>query len=207
MGSTSGDPSSIQGRWHFGIPIYDKHLPAYSEHQAALIAYLHRLREADQGSVRSNQGGWHSSDDLHLKEEPLLNGVMVSLLQVASACIKDFEGAREFKDIRMVAAWANMNEKGDWNAPHEHLPCTWSGVFYVDAGDGKRDDKRDLGGQILFFDPMPMGKEWKRPPNVSYQPVTGTLLLFPSFLTHMVAPYKGERPRISIAFNLVVDRH
>jgi len=66
----------------------------------------------------------------------------------------------------------------------------------------------DIGqdGRIMFFDPMPLGREWKRPPYVSYMPETGTLLLFPSFLTHMVAPYAGDTPRISLAFNLAVER-
>ena len=107
----------------------------------------------------------------------------------------------------MVAAWANINYRGNWNAPHEHLPCTWSGVFYVDAGEPGRDSEAGaLDGQVLFFDPLPLGREWKRPPATGYQPVAGKMLLFPSFLTHMVAPYYGEKPRISIAFNMVVDR-
>ena len=199
--------NNIQGRWHFGVPIYEKTLNAHAEHKNAVITRIQGLREADIGVRRSNQGGWHSSDNLHLNDDPYLSALMVNLLKVASACIRDFEADRTFKDIRMVAAWANINQQGDWNAPHEHLPCTWSGVFYVDAGTPlTADDPKSLEGKILFFDPLPLGHEWKRPPNVSYTPQTGTMLLFPSYLTHMVAPYQGDRARISIAFNLIVDR-
>lgn len=198
---------SIKGRWHFGVPIYEKHLPAFMPHQRIVSQRIHELRDADTGVNRSNQGGWHSSDDLHLKPDEHLHTLMLSLLQLASACIRDFEGEREYQDIRMVASWANLNHKGDWNAPHEHLPCTWSGVFYVDAGEPlSAADPKSLEGKILFFDPLPLGKEWKRPPNIAYAPVSGTMLLFPSYLTHMVAPYQGEKARISIAFNLIVDR-
>jgi uncharacterized protein (TIGR02466 family) len=32
-------------------------------------------------------------------------------------------------------------------------------------------------------------------------PEAGTMILFPSWLVHAVMPYRGTRPRISIAFN------
>lgn len=207
MSDTATQPDAIQARWHFGIPIYEKHLPRFRDHQASVVQHLYRLKDGDSGVSRSNQGGWHSGDDLHLSDHDDTAWLVRRILQVATASIMDFEGDRQIKDVRMVAAWANINYKGDWNAPHEHLPCTWSGVFYVDAGEpASGDDARSLEGQILFFDPLPVGKEWKRPPTIGYTPESGTLLLFPSFLTHMVAPYFGERPRISLAFNLIVDR-
>jgi uncharacterized protein (TIGR02466 family) len=196
-----------QARWHFGVPIYEKKLPNFSVRSAAVVQQLYRLKDADKGVVRSNQGGWHSSDDLHLTEHPDCKWLIYRILQVSTNVIKNFEDGREFRDIRLVSAWANINYRGNWNAPHEHLPCTWSGVFYVDAGEQPEESPAGvLDGQILFFDPMPLGREWKRPPAISYKPVTGTMLIFPSFLTHMVAPYFGEKPRISIAFNLLVDR-
>lgn len=205
--SDSPKDNVIQGRWHFGVPIYEKHLPGFANHRDEAIRHLQALKSSGEGIRRSNQGGWHSGDDLHLSKDPVIHDLMVSVLQVATACIKDFEGDRDYRDVRMVGAWVNVNGQGDWNAPHEHLPCHWSGVFYVDAGEPvTTDDPDSLEGQILFFDPLPLGREWKRPPNVAYKPVTGTMLLFPSFLTHMVAPYRGSKPRISVAFNLVVDR-
>lgn len=197
----------VTARWHFGIPIYEKHLPNYAQRAASVTQYLYRLKEQDGGLTRSNQGGWHSSDNLHHTEHEDCKWLIHRILQLSTNIIKDFEGDRDYKSITMVSAWANINYQGHWNAPHEHLPCTWSGVFYVDAGElGKDSAEGALDGQVLFFDPLPLGTEWKRPPTIAYTPVSGTLLLFPSFLTHMVAPYYGEKPRISIAFNLVVDR-
>lgn len=205
--SHSSPDNVIQARWHFGVPIYDKALPRYAERKAHVIDKVQSLRAAAPGVNRSNQGGWHSGDQLHMTTDPELQPLVHGLLHVASACIRDFEGDREFRDIRMVSAWININGQGDWNAPHEHLPCTWSGVFYIDAGEPvSAADPSSLEGKILFFDPLPLGREWKRPPNVAYAPKTGSMLLFPSYLTHMVAPYQGQTPRISLAFNLIVDR-
>lgn len=204
---STGKPA-ITARWHFGVPIYERHLPRYSDHQAAITQHIYRLKDKDKGITRSNQGGWHSSDRLHLTRHEDSRWLILRLLDVASRCIKNFEGERPFKDIKMVSAWANINYQGHWNAPHEHLPCTWSGVFYIDAGEPLANvaEAEQLEGKILFFDPLPLGKEWKRPVNIAYTPATGTMLLFPSFLTHMVAPYFGDKPRISLAFNLLVER-
>jgi uncharacterized protein (TIGR02466 family) len=201
----AADP--IQARWHFGVPIYEKHLPRSLEKMPSIIQHIYRIKDRDTGITRSNQGGWHSGDRLHASKHEDTRWLIHRLLQVSTQCIKDFEGDRPIKDVRMVSAWANINYQGNWNAPHEHLPCTWSGVFYIDSGEPTTgDDERSLEGKVLFFDPMPLGREWKRPPNVGYRPVSGTMLLFPSFLTHMVAPYFGDKPRISLAFNLNVVR-
>lgn len=39
---------------------------------------------------------------------------------------------------------------------------------------------------------------------VHFRPEAGMLLLFPSWLTHTVNPYRGIRERISVAFNVRV---
>lgn len=201
---------AITARWHFGIPIYARHLPLFADHQAAIAEHIQQLQDIDkdQGIKRSNQGGWHSSDRLHLTQHEDTRWLILRLLEIASQCIRNFEGERPLQDIKMVAAWANINCRGQWNAPHEHLPCSWSEVFYVDAGEplADADDPEQLEGKIMFFDPLPLGDEWKRPVNINYTPITGAMLLFPAFLTHMVAPYFGDQPRISLAFNLLVER-
>ena len=106
----------------------------------------------------------------------------------------------------MLAAWANVNLQGAWNTPHMHLPAQWSGVFYVDLGD--MDASLPLGeqdGNILFFDPLQLGERFKRSPTHAMPPQAGGMLLFPAYLNHMVIPYAGKAPRISIAFNLSVE--
>lgn len=207
MTAESDFNKTIQRRVHFGIPIYEKKMPAYDARKDAIIARAKAMRNADTGVRRSNLGGWHSSDLLGVSNDDPLHPLLVTLLQISTACIRDFEEDRTFNDIHMTGAWININERGNWNTPHEHLPCSWSGVFYLDAGT-LDENAKEIGqdGRIMFFDPMPLGREWKRPPCISYTPDTGTMLLFPSFLTHMVAPYAGDTPRISLAFNLVVER-
>jgi hypothetical protein len=38
--------------------------------------------------------------------------------------------------------------------------------------------------------------------DVTFPPQPGLMVLFPSYVPHNVPPHRGDRPRISIAFNL-----
>jgi uncharacterized protein (TIGR02466 family) len=84
----------------------------------------------------------------------------------------------------------------------------WSGVYYVDAGDPPNAD-RPKSGAIEFLDPR-AGAEMMAAPGLpfgetkSFIPETGQMIVFPSWLKHMVHPYWGDNDRISIAFNIRV---
>jgi hypothetical protein len=81
----------------------------------------------------------------------------------------------------------------------------------VDAGDPSEER---LSGCIEFVDPRgssatmmaagetrPFFEELYHKDAVRHQPETGMLIFFPSYLVHMVHPYRGERPRIAISSN------
>ena len=195
--------NDIESTQLFGVPIFRKRFPAFFEHQIAIPNHILALRRRDCGLVRSNFGGWHSSEEFHLGDDDNVSWLMQRITDVCSRCVHQFEGNRTYGEIRMLAAWANVNTDGAWNAPHMHLPAQWSGVFYVDLGDMDTSlPLSDQNGSILFFDPLPLGERFKRPPTHAMAPEAGTMLLFPAYLNHMVTPYAGKAPRISIAFNL-----
>ena len=103
-----------------------------------------------------------------------------------------------------ITTWANVSRRGHYNRGHVHPGCTWSGVYYVDAGDADPSD-RDSGLLVLqhpivaatmtFFPGL-------TPDYHAFRPVSGLMVAFPSYLGHEVQPYGGDRPRISIAFNI-----
>ena len=100
-------------------------------------------------------------------------------------------------------AWANVNGPGDFNRFHTHPGSTWSGTYYVDPGAPADADE---GTSLHFFDPC-LGRantflQPVLPSRHSVRPVPGLMVLFPSYMPHMVFPHQGERERISIAFNL-----
>ena len=102
-----------------------------------------------------------------------------------------------------LRAWANVNGPGDFNRFHTHAGSTWSGTYYVDPG---APDDIEAGTPLHFFDPC-QGRantflQPLIPARYSVRPEPGMMVLFPSYMPHMVFPHRGERQRISIAFNL-----
>ncbi|WP_370977866.1 TIGR02466 family protein [Agaribacterium sp. ZY112] len=195
----------VQARWHFAIPIYDVVLDGFKTYQSELRAYFLSLAaKGDKGLTRSNLGGWHSDDQLHLSENSEVRWLMQNIMRISTACIRDFEKKPDQPaEPLMTNAWVNVNQAQDWNVPHTHIPSDWSGVAYIDVGDSASEiGEATKAGDIMFFNPLPMGQAQKRPATVNYTPQVGQLILFPSYLMHMVAPHQSSDPRISVAFNI-----
>ena len=89
----------------------------------------------------------------------------------------------------------------------------WSAVYYVDDGGVGADPS--LGGEFEIQDPRGVAPAMYRPEIVPavpggaamgasemIQPVAGTVMMFPSWVSHAVRPYTGSGTRISIAINL-----
>ena len=100
--------------------------------------------------------------------------------------------------VRVVARLANVLFDGGFNKVHDHGDFTWSGVYYVDVGEAGDDPNN---GVLEFIDPRGGVAEAMKKV-VRIQPAPGGLVLFPGWLKHYVLPYRGSRPRISIAFNV-----
>jgi len=103
--------------------------------------------------------------------------------------------------------WANVMHDGEWTFPHSHKRSTASIVYALDPGDEEAGKQEPLNGNLMFSDPrLPQCCPGK-PNYVSsfFRPtgdIPAAMVIFPSFITHLVSPYHGKRPRISIAWNL-----
>ena len=161
-------------------------------------------REVAAGTVSfSNRGGWQSGDNIFAWEQPELKIVHDYMMKAVQLSTDQIEGlSRKFDYQFKIYGWANVNRAGDYNVHHIHPGSTWSCVYYVDAGD---DDSEQGSGFIEMHEPNVAATmaffPSVRPDRVSIRPVSGMLLVFPSYLLHSVQPYAGERSRISIAAN------
>ena len=178
---------------------------------AALVAHVTALRDAEANAPavsRSGIGGWRTGDDFLQAEAPsprALRDLMAGAVQELLATAKP--GAIEGRITRLYG-WANLNRAGDYNTIHSHPTSQWSGVYY--ASVGQSDPARPLGGVIEFQDPR--GAPQAQPfPGFDFGhklrlvPEAGLLLVFPSWLLHMVHPFHGQGERISIAFNATYE--
>jgi len=188
----------------FPTPIHQAHYDNVEELNAEVGRRILTLREKSPGVQKSNLGGCHSEATLlQGLGEPYgsrLGRMFVESIQTLLGNL--FEGVEALPTRVNVDAWAIVNEAGHSNQPHIHPGCAWSGVCYVAIESG-------LGGEIFFQDARTEAVMNPHPYNlfgasalVNIAPSPGLLLVFPSFVYHGVHPYRGSKPRISIAFNL-----
>lgn len=98
-----------------------------------------------------------------------------------------------------LQSWATVLHEGGHQDPHIH-PAGWlSGVVYVDAGDAPPG----LEDGSLVFGHSPPGTMASVPREHVHTPRTGELMSFPSYFFHHTRPYRGSRPRISLAFDVM----
>lgn len=192
----------VDNRWHFGVPVMEAFIADFEPRRLRLVEHILAMRDADKGLNRSNQNGWHSTNNIFTTRNPDLRWTIEQIYAVAMPSIRQVEGENFKGEIPMTDCWANVNEAGSWNAPHLHLPNEWSGVFYVSVEDvPAHRDAGAMDGDILFINPTPSAPQYNRPPFTNYTPKNGQMFLFPGYLLHMVAPHRAPVPRISLAFN------
>ena len=153
------------------------------------------------GLQKTNVNGWHSTSDMHKKEEykPLIHELFVMQFDIFKEECLDSEPF-------LGNMWANINPPGAFNRSHIHSNSLWSGVYYVktqeNCGHLKIEDPRTISLMNL---PKRTNEElskdlWKE---VHFEPIQGRCIMFPSWLSHAVEVNKSDDIRISVSFNFL----
>jgi uncharacterized protein (TIGR02466 family) len=160
-----------------------------------------------RGQAKSNIGGWHSETGLLEwcgDAGKTLVGRMVEMANHATTEVMLAQGIKPTEFGWTLQAWANVSRTADFNKTHTHPGATWSGTYYVDAGDSSGDPEKST--LLQLFDPCQGRTSTFFPgllrPSIFVHPVPGLMILFPSYIPHTVFSHRGDRARISIAFNL-----
>jgi hypothetical protein len=113
-----------------------------------------------------------------------------------------FRLATRRPEVAVDLCWATLYRTGDYFMPHSH-PRTLASVLYaVDLGDSP--DPRH--GQFCFADPRMKAccrvqdGYMSTPCAPALEP--GTMIMFPGQTVHFVTLYRGERPRITLSWDL-----
>jgi len=181
-------------RWSDGAEINRELVPSILAHE-----------RDNPGERKTNIGGWHSqTGQLEFCGDAgrRLIRHMYEMTDEATRRVLA-ENGQAFRPMRWTLhAWANVNRDGDFNRVHTHAGSTWSGSYYVDTGDPDSEE----GTPIHLLDPCQGRANIFLPSlvatSVLQRPEAGLMILFPSYLPHMVFAHRGSRPRISIAFNM-----
>ena len=154
----------------------------------------------DKGVQKTNYKGWHSTTDMANKPEysPLITELFRMQKEI-------YDNEHLDRNAFLGNMWANINPPGSMNQPHVHPNALFSGVYYVKSGNHDSGDTVfenpvkstyiDRGN--LFLDHMH---------TLRIKPQDGLLVIFPSYLSHYQAIYKGTEDRIVVAFNASIDK-
>lgn len=203
MPEKESELSNLRSTAIFSTPLFTHRWKEEPGNLKSLRERILAHKVSSSGVAKSNRGGWHSeTGELEFCGEPgkLLVHRMRALADEATRQMLAADNQPEQRFRWSVAAWANVNQHGDFNAVHVHPGSTWSGTYYVDAGG-----EGDAVASLQLFDPC-SGRSNNYPtlgPACVYiRPNPGLMILFPSYVPHMVFPHDGRGTRISIAFNL-----
>lgn len=171
-----------------------------------LKKYAIMLRDQDTGVTKSNFLGWQS-DTLSIPNKQIQ--LLVDSITQRISILKSRLGFKDDVKIYLNNLWININQKSSFNRPHVHPGSTLSGTYYVDC---------DINSGKLVFKHPSMGHQYTikdgavgefteyNAAHWSVLPEIGKLIVFPSWLEHYVEPNVSEQERISIAFNIEIEK-
>jgi uncharacterized protein (TIGR02466 family) len=204
--------AGVDIRAAFATPIVTHELPTAKRLNAALRPLIVERAAAQPSTQHSNLGGWQSTWDLADWGGPAALDLVRAIEALASRLTADRQG-RPVTPPWRANAWANVNRCGQGNEFHTHPGSFWSATYYIDDGGSARDP--GLGGEFEFQDPRGVAPAMYAPnlcfavpggeamgASETLRPRAGLVVLFPSWLSHAVRPYRGDGHRISIAVNL-----
>ena len=142
---------------------------------------------------------FQTGDDLH--NLPTFRKFSIFVSQLCSDALAH-EGYEKQK-IEITQMWANQQDNGSVHPPHAHSNCILSGVYYIKAtGNSSKIQFFDPRAQARVLKPRREKSNWDNSHMFEIPAVTGTGVIFPSWLSHWTPINTDER--ISISWNILV---
>lgn len=212
----------------FPTPVVRWAWPEAGRRRADIIEAVLRRRKSQKGLQRSNRGGWQSEVDLPVWPEPAVQALVrwvVGRVAATSTEWRDGIPTDPLPPVWRANGWANINPRDTWNALHLHSNKNWhwAAVYYLQLedlqpGSGRSEPDESgpnrlgpgKGGALVFRDAgtgLEPASNADVPSDFTRRshrvaPNEGELVVFPSWLYHLVEPHEAGNDRISIAFNL-----
>jgi len=184
----------------FPVAIY-QHLDMFSDEQNKLWAsYIEDIKKTIP--TKTWPGGTYTiHENYNLNTDVRFKSLITETNIHLHAFAKEYGSTETYTNI---SSWANISIKDNSQEFHTHNGSIFSAVYYVSAPKGS--------GNIIFEDPkepdmLPIKIRSTKDRNhlsftrISYPPKPGSLLIFRSYLRHMVESGTNTTPRISIAMN------
>ncbi len=155
---------------------------------------------------------FESEMNLFSHKEPCVQELRSFMLGTIFSMIKALKSENDSSDYSKLInhTWFHITRDRGYVGPHNHPMAAWSAVYYVSSGE--IDTSYPDSGCIRFFNPNQSLGLYRDPSNSNLKlpfsngmrvlkPEAGTLIVFPSYLSHEVAPFYGEGERVCVATN------
>ena len=109
--------------------------------------------------------------------------------------------SRRTDHIRFAGAWSVRLHASGHHVQHYHPQGWLSSAFYVALPDTVGLEAEDHAGSLLLGCPEDALGLPDLEPRRIIRPQPGRLALFPSYVWHGTAPFSGEQPRLTVAFD------
>jgi len=199
----------------FGTPFVTYQWPEADDMNRDLEALILKAEANDEHGrgIRSNAGGWQSRGNIMSWQQPAIQALKARIEQVIFNLIGEIvlKDGRERSFTLLSDGWANVCRPGNYNVVHTHPNAMWSVVYYVSAGNPDRSVP--YSGALELLDPRESANYIQIQNTVLdartfIENIPGRMVVFPSWVKHMVHPFVGEGVRISVAVNVnVVENH
>jgi uncharacterized protein (TIGR02466 family) len=174
-----------------------------------LASYLEGLH-ADQREyfTQTARGGTRLFDEVFDNGHELVDRLKGQIDEAVSRYVAALRGdashpfiARRRPAFVYNGSWSSTLRDRGFHVNHIHAAGWISSAYYVAVPDVVAD-QRERQGWLKFGEPSAeFGSSFA--PRRMVQPVSGRLVLFPSYLWHGTTPFESERTRTTIAFDAV----
>ena len=203
-------------------PLYVTQMPDHDFLKDALLAAVYQQKAAQTTAIESQiapkaKHALHEStlDFLELADANIMEAKRTLeelILEIATSVNQAFWPENMEVDAHIIESWYHVTRKGGYHDAHSHPNCSWCGIYYLDPGDSAQEDN---GGLNRFYDPRVNAEHYADPGTAylgghgvwDFVPTEGHIVIFPSYLKHSALPYFGEKDRVVIAFNSIIEAY
>jgi uncharacterized protein (TIGR02466 family) len=206
----------IKATRFWATPIAEVMNPDHARLKDGLVRCCYEMEKLAATPIESGiapslkSGLYESRFDLFTRDVPEIREFRqfcgAALSQTVLRLRADATGDREVPPgltVDMFESWAHITRDGGYHESHVHPNCSWCGIYYLEPGDCTFNPPNGVNRffpttQVQYVD---YGTQaWVQVP-IASQPTEGKLILFPAYVPHSAAPYRGTRDRIVLSFN------
>jgi len=167
------------------------------------IKEIYKIKDKEKikkGGKNWNTDVYNTFDTFDLKKNNLLSKICTEVENHTNIFARKLNS---FYDYKVNESWFNFYKKGDFQEKHNHPNSIFSAVYFF--SNPKNSGRLIFTSSEKDMFPMKNIKQYTflNANLLQYSPTDRSIVIFRSFVTHMVEKCNNTKPRITAAFNLI----